>query len=109
MKKIRISARPAYEARIEAENRAYARQAMQTLAAFSSQLIPGMSAVRVRLPQRVPVRTIVAPRHTECMHVHSSVQMEENASIDAVIEAIMRSNGRFSAISVTFPQERKSV
>lgn len=106
--KIRISARPAYEARIEAENRAYTRHVMQTLAAFSSQLIP-VSAVRVRLPQRVPVRTIVAPRHTECMHVHSSVQMEENASIDAVIEAIMRSNGRFSAISVTFPQERKSV
>lgn len=101
---IRINARPAYEARIEAENRAYTRHAMQILDSFTSQLIPAnMPKVNVRLPQRVPVRTIVTPRHTKFMHVHSSIQMEENAAIDAVIEAMLRSDVRFSAITSHMP------
>ncbi|MBQ8806052.1 MAG: hypothetical protein IJZ68_06165 [Bacteroidaceae bacterium] len=101
---IRINARPAYEARIEAENRAYTRHAMQILDSFASQLIPAnMPEVHVRLPQRVPVRTIVAPRNPELMHVHSSVQLEENSTIDAIIEAMLRSDIRFSAIASHMP------
>ena len=96
---IRINARPAYEARIEAENRAYTRHAMQILDSFASQLIPAnMHEVHVRLPQRVPVRTIVAPRNLTKRHARPSNFMQ-NCMIDAKLEAMLRANPRFSGIA----------